>query len=221
MTINVSDFDFVVMCEESGMVRDALRRKGINAISCDIKPTSWPGPHYQGDARDIIHLPWKGMIAHPDCTFLANSGSKHLYKRVNGKNRKENGIDPERMEEVKKGAEHFLMFEKAEHIPLICVENPIQHFYAVEIIGRRADQYVHPHWFGNPYQKATGLHLTRFPRLKRKFWEWEYEQIYQEVWMMGPSEDRKEKRSKTDGAIAEAMAEQWEEIIKASIAGKL
>lgn len=221
MTINVSDFDFVVMCEESGMVRDALRRKGINAISCDIKPTSWPGPHYQGKAEDIIHLPWKGMIAHPDCTFLANSGSKHLYREINGRKRKENGFDLERMENVKKGAEHFLMFEKAEHIKLRAVENPIQHKYAVEIIGRRADQYIHPHYFGSPYQKATGLHLTRFPKLKRTHYEYMYEEIYQEVWMMGPSEDRKEKRSKTDGAIAEAMAEQWEEIIKASIAGKL
>ena len=35
---------------------------------------------------------------------------------------------------------------------------------------------------------------------------------------MGPSDDRKEKRSKTNWAIAEAMAEQWEEIIKAEIA---
>src|SRR5712664_300902 len=163
--INVSEFDVVIMCEESGMVRDALRRKGIRAISCDFKPTSWPGPHYQGDARDIIHLPWKAMIAHPVCKYLSNSGSKHLYKRVNGQNRKENGIDPIRWEKMKEGAEFFNMFEKAEHIKLRASENPIQHKYAVEIIGRRADQYVHPYWFGDPYQKATGLHLHEFPKL--------------------------------------------------------
>ena len=40
-----------------------------------------------GDVRAILHDGWDLLIAHPPCTFLANSGAKHLYvgcRRENG-----------------------------------------------------------------------------------------------------------------------------------------
>jgi hypothetical protein len=43
----------IVACEYSGRVRDALTKKGIDAISCDLLPSRTEGKHYQGDVRDI------------------------------------------------------------------------------------------------------------------------------------------------------------------------
>jgi hypothetical protein len=39
------------------------------------------------DVRDHFAAGWDVLIAHPPCTFLANSGAKHLYlgcRRENG-----------------------------------------------------------------------------------------------------------------------------------------
>jgi len=55
----------LVACEYSGTVRDAFIAKGHDAMSCDLLPTDVPGPHYQGDVRDVIHGCWDLMIAHP------------------------------------------------------------------------------------------------------------------------------------------------------------
>src|SRR3990167_2816507 len=56
----------LVACEYSGTVRDAFIRAGHDAMSCDLLPTDAPGPHYQGDVRDLL-LPglWDLLIAHP------------------------------------------------------------------------------------------------------------------------------------------------------------
>ena len=40
-----------ILCEESGIVRDAFIKQGHDAISCDILLTSSPGPHLQGDMK--------------------------------------------------------------------------------------------------------------------------------------------------------------------------
>lgn len=44
----------LVACEFSGTVRDAFLRRGIFAMSCDLLPSETPGPHYQGDVRDLL-----------------------------------------------------------------------------------------------------------------------------------------------------------------------
>ena len=38
-------------------------------------PTLAPGPHYQGDVREVLGLGWDLVIAHPDCTYLTNSAA--------------------------------------------------------------------------------------------------------------------------------------------------
>lgn len=53
----------LIACEESGTVRDAFLRRGYDAVSCDLLPTRSPGPHYQGDVRDILGDGWDMMIA--------------------------------------------------------------------------------------------------------------------------------------------------------------
>ena len=36
----------LIACEYSGIVRDAFRERGHDAISCDLLPTERTGPHY-------------------------------------------------------------------------------------------------------------------------------------------------------------------------------
>ena len=76
----------LVACECSGIVREAFRKKGHDAISCDIKPSEDGGNHYQGSVFDIINDGFDLMIVHPPCTFLTVAGNrwfkpeyKHLY----------------------------------------------------------------------------------------------------------------------------------------------
>ena len=71
----------LIACEYSGRVRDAFIAQGHDAISCDLLPTDSPGPHYQGDVRDILNDGFDLMIAHPPCTHLAVSGSRHFWRK--------------------------------------------------------------------------------------------------------------------------------------------
>ena len=70
----------LVACEYSGRVRDAFARHGHEAWSCDFHESESPGNHYQGDVRDVIDEHWDMLIAHPDCTYLCNSGVSWLHK---------------------------------------------------------------------------------------------------------------------------------------------
>lgn len=208
--MKIEDFDVLVGCEESGVVRDALIAAGVRAISCDIKPTRRPGPHHQGPVQEILQLRhWRGLIAHPVCKFLANSGAKHLYQRIDGIWAKENGRDPIRWDQMEKGANFFNLFADAKHIPLRAIENSIPHSYAIKLIGRKPDQYTQPWWFGDPFTKAAGWWLFGLPRLRRQFSKSDYAKIEPKCWKMAPSPNREEKRSETEPGIARAIAEQW------------
>ena len=55
----------LIACESSGVERDAFLALGHDAMSCDLLPTEAPGPHYQGDAADLIGEHWDLVIAHP------------------------------------------------------------------------------------------------------------------------------------------------------------
>lgn len=212
--MRIENFDVLVACECSGIVRDALIDAGVRAMSCDIKPTRQPGPHYEGDVRDVLpSRHWRGLIAHPVCKFMANSGAKHLYRRINGKWAKENGRDPERWRNMEEGVKFFNLFRDADHIPMRAVENSIMHGHAIKLVGRTADQYIQPWWFGEPFTKAAGLWLYGLPPLIRLFDKSYYAargiKIKPKAWLMGPSEDREEKRSTTEIGVAQAVADQW------------
>lgn len=150
---------WLIACEASGTIRDAMLARGIDAVSCDLKPTERPGPHIQGDALDQIERRWAGVIAHPVCRYLTNAGAKHLY--IGG--RKENGPALPRWEAMRKGAAFFNAFKRA-NAPMIAIENPIPHEHARALIGP-ATQYVQPWWFGDEAFKATGLWLFGLPPL--------------------------------------------------------
>ena len=48
----------LVACECSGIVRDAFRARGFDAMSCDLLDSDRPGPHYKGDVFDVLSDAW-------------------------------------------------------------------------------------------------------------------------------------------------------------------
>ena len=192
----------LVACEYSGKVREAFRKLGHDAWSCDLLPADDNSPyHYQGDVFDIIDQNWDLMIAHPPCTYLTNAGVSWLYRKEG------------RWDQMKDGAEFFKKLLEAD-IPKIAVENPIMHKYAVEIIGRRQNQVVQPWMFGHMEQKATCLWLKGLPELKPTNNVKEDmlklpKAVAQRLHYLPPSKDRWKIRSETYQGIADAMADQW------------
>jgi len=191
----------LIACEYSGTIREAFRKRGHDAWSCDLLPSDVEGPHIQGDVLDILHDGWDLMIAHPPCTFLCNSGVCWLYKR------------PNRWSLMRGGATFFAKL-LASSIPRIAVENPIMHRYAKEIIGRGPDQMIQPWMFGHLEKKGTGLWLKNLPKLAPvTHLKAETDALpkaqQQRLHYVSPSQDRWKIRSTTFKGIAEAMAEQW------------
>lgn len=195
----------LVACEFSGIVRDAFIEAGHEAMSCDLLPSEAPaGSHYQGDIRDILdgHLPWLGpdqfdlLIAHPPCTFLANSGVRWLY---GGK-----GTTPDeaRWAQMLDAAAFFRLLLDAP-FPRIAVENPIMHRHA-EL--PKPTQIIQPWQFGHGETKATGLWLKNLPPLTPTNI---VPERVQRVHLMPPGPDRWRERSRTFEGIAAAMAAQW------------
>jgi hypothetical protein len=187
----------LVACEYSGTVRDAFIKRGHDAISCDILPTDSPGPHYQGDVRDILNDGWDIMIAHPPCTHLAVSGAAWFAeKRADG--RQQIGID-------------FFMEMINADIPKICVENPV---CIMSSVYRKPDQIIQPYMFGHAESKKTCLWLKNLSKLVptndvKSEWELLPKNKRERLHYLPPSEDRWKLRSKTFHGIAEAMATQW------------
>jgi len=49
----------LVGCERSGVVREAFRRRGHLAVSCDLEPAEDGGPHIIGDViADAFAATW-------------------------------------------------------------------------------------------------------------------------------------------------------------------
>jgi len=182
----------LVACEYSGAVRDAFIRGGHDAMSCDLLPTDAPGPHYQGDVRDLLDYPFDLMVAHPPCTHLSVSGAKHFEaKRADGRQRS--------------AVAFFMMLAKAD-IPRIAIENPI---CIMSSIWRKPDQVIQPWQFGHGETKATALWLKCLPTLQpTNIVPGRDARIHH----MPPSADRWKMRSATYPGIAQAMADQWSEI---------
>jgi hypothetical protein len=192
----------LVACEYSGRVRDAFIACGHEAMSCDILPTDVPGPHYQGDVRDVLGDGWDLMVAHPPCTYMTNAGVTWLHK------------DPTRWAKLDDAAAFFKLLLDAP-IEKIAVENPIMHKYAKERIGGvKQTQVVQPWMFGHKEQKATCLWLKNLPPLVptdnvKEAMMALPDNERQRLHYLPPSADRWKKRSETFLGIAQAMANQW------------
>jgi len=192
----------LIACEYSGSVRDAFRALGHDAMSCDLLPTDVPGPHHQGDVRDVIGDGWDLMVAHPPCTYLSVSGMHWTVRGLRDPQLTEDSLD-------------FVRLLMAAPIPRIAVENPIS---VISSRIRKPDQIIQPWMFGHDASKATCLWLKGLPVLRptwtvqprivngRKRWGNQTDSGQNKL---GPSADRWKVRSATYAGIANAMADQW------------
>jgi len=177
----------LVACEFSGIVRDAFRAAGHDALSCDLLPSERPGPHYQGDVTDILHDGFDLLICHPPCTHLAVSGARWFAEK--------------RREQAEALA--FVRLLLAAPIPMIALENPIS---IISSRIRKPDQIIQPWQFGHGETKATCLWLKGLPLLVPTDIVSGREA---RVHRMPPGPDRWKERSRTFHGIAAAMADQW------------
>ena len=177
----------LVACEFSGIVRDAFRDQGHNAISCDLLDTERPGPHIRDDVRNHIDERWDMMIAHPPCTHLAVSGARWFK-----------GRQKEQAEAL-----DFVRELMDCDIPKIAIENPIS---VISTKIRKPDQIIQPWQHGHGETKATCLWLKNLPKLiPTQIVEGREQRVFQAP----PSPDRWKIRSRTLPGIAVAMSMQW------------
>jgi site-specific DNA-cytosine methylase len=177
----------LVACEFSGIVRDAFKKAGHDAWSCDLLPSERRGNHIQGDVRGVLGDGWDLMVAHPPCTHLAVSGARWFKEK--------------RQEQAEALAFVRLLLDAP--IPRIAVENPIS---IISSRIRRPDQIVHPHQFGHPENKAICLWLKNLPPLRPTDLVFGLaDRVHREP----PGPERWKNRSRFYTGIARAMAAQW------------
>jgi hypothetical protein len=213
----------LVACESSGTVRDAFNRLGHVATSCDMLETERPGDHYTGDVRDILANGWDLIIAHPPCTFLNVAAAWAFgdpdYDKFPGvgyhQKVKPGTLVGEARRKAQAEALDFVRLFMDADCPRIAIENPVG---AISSSIRKADQYIHPHQFGDDASKTTGLWLKGLPKLQptanvpprmvdgKPRWANQCDNGQNKL---TPSPDRWRERSKTYQGIADAMALQW------------
>ena len=193
----------LIACESSGTVRDAFIKVGHEAMSCDMLPTEQPGPHYQGDIRDVLYSEhWDLGIFHPPCTYLSVSGMHWTTRGLR---------DPQLTED----ALAFARLLMDAPIARIAIENPVS---IISSRIRKPDQIIQPHQFGHDASKKTCLWLKGLPPLRptafveprivdgKPRWANQTDSGQNKL---PPSADRWRMRSKTYQGIADAMAAQW------------
>jgi len=184
----------LVACEFSGTVGSAFHKRGHDVLTCDLLPTETPEvPHHQGDVLDVLQDDWDLMVAHPPCTYLANSGVRWLHEQ------------PGRWRKLEQAAKFFKRLHGAD-VPRICVENPVPHLY-----GKLPEytQTIQPWQFGHGETKRTCLWLKNLPPLQpTNIVEGREARVHR----MPPGLDRQKERSRFFTGVAEAMAEQWGEL---------
>jgi hypothetical protein len=205
--------EVLVVCESSGVVRNAFRRAGFDAWSCDLLPADDGSEyHIQGDMFRAIRRHrrrLKMLVCHPPCTYLCSSGLHW------------NARDPTRGAKTEAALAVVKRLLESP-VPRIALENPVG---CISTRIRRASQYIQPHDFGHDASKRTGLWLKGLPNLVatervaprvvdgKKRWA---NQTDSGQNRLGPSEDRWKARSRTYEGIADAMVKQWGPVIRAS-----
>ncbi|MBE0561824.1 MAG: hypothetical protein IH622_13560 [Ochrobactrum anthropi] len=215
----MSKLNVLIGGEYSGTIRDAFLALGHNAMSCDFSPTSVPGPHYQGDWADVENDGWDLAIFHRTCTFMANSGAKHIYLNMS----KNGGLNEDRWLKMGRDAWAFWHHMQTCPVKFAAWENPVMLGYAQLMIGK-PDQTVQPWWFGTDengpdnVKKATcWWTMGGLPKLRRTG-TLDGSTAREEVFKMAPTSDPEERRmarSKFTPGHAAAIARQWGDFVMA------
>lgn len=197
----------LVACEFSGVVRDAFRKRGHDAWSCDLLPceSQYSDKHYQMDVLQLLDGGWDLMIAHPPCTYLCVPGAHYLHTQEG------------RWQKMLAARVFFDALLNA-NILHRAIENPVPHRYARL---PKYTQIIQPWQFGHEVSKRTCLWLVGLPKLEptdirknhgERYVRTErqqgagYGRVSNSKWYAKASW---KERSTTFKGIAEAMADQW------------
>lgn len=181
----------LVACEYSGKVREAFRKLGHDAWSCDLLPADDGSEfHIQGDCVPVIMQDWDLIIMHPPCTALCVSGNRWYGRGM-----------PKHQERIDSIEWTTGLFELAkQRAKSVAMENP------VGVLPMRPTQYIQPWQFGHGETKKTWLWLHNLKPLQpTDIVEGRENRIHK----MPQSADRWKIRSETYQGIADAMAAQW------------
>jgi site-specific DNA-cytosine methylase len=180
----------LVACEYSGRVREAFRKRGHDAWSCDLLESEDESPyHVVGDALDLIRRPFDLLVCHPPCTDLAVSGARHFPAKI--------------ADGRQQASLAFVQALMDAPIDKIALENPIS---IISSKIRKPDQIIQPWQFGHGETKATCLWLKNLPKLvPTNIVEGRDDRVHR----MAPGPNRWKDRSRTYQGIADAMADQW------------
>lgn len=225
----------LIACETSGVVREAFRRLGHDAWSCDILPSDDGSNHHiRDDVRRVMRMDnWDLMaVMHPPCTRLCNSGVRWLDKPA------KNAIadltpdeaaawptmsDKDKIaltwDKLRAGAALFSDCWNATHIPLRAIENPVMHKHAKALIRNFSDEAkrMQSH---QPWHFGTDENGPDNVKKRICFWTRGLGKLTatgtldgttarDEIHNATPGPDRWKIRSKFFPGIADAMAEQW------------
>ena len=156
----------LVGCEESQAVTIELRKRNINAFSCDLKPCSGGHPewHLQMDVFEAIKLrKWDGGIFFPDCTYLTISAEWAYTDGPYHQKVKPGTLVGAVRREAREKAIEFAQRLFNSGISKIAMENPVG---VLSSRFRKPDQIIQPYEFGDDASKKTCLWLKGLPTLK-------------------------------------------------------
>lgn len=182
----------LIGCERSGIVRDAFRKLGHDAFSCDILDAETPSPyHIKDDVLNHLNDGWDLAGFHPNCQNLAVSGARYFAQK----------------KDIQKRDLEFVRTLLNADIPRIYLENPVS---IISSRIRKPDQIIQPYEYGHEETKKTCLWLKNLPLLKpTKIMEIRNKNLTPSGQnKLGPSKDRAYLRARTYPGIAEAMASQ-------------
>ena len=204
----------LVACEKSGVLRRALRDRGVEAFSCDLEPSDDDSEfHIIGDAVETAYVDiWSVMVCHPECRFLSASGL-HWNTRP--------GYEW-RQAETEKAVDFALSLWRAP-VKAKILENPRGKLGAV-LSGAQRRYIVQPWMLGDDASKETFLFCDNIellpinpalrldgriavdPRNGRRVERWSNETDAGQN-RLSPSEDRAAKRAETYPGIANWIAD--------------
>lgn len=201
--------NILIACEYSGIVREAFKKKGHYALSCDLLPSDIPGNHYQGDIFDVLYYRiWDLMIAFPPCDHLSGVGAQY-WKQKQKDGRQQSAIN------------FVIKLWQADNCKRIAIENPTG---ILSTVWRKPTQIINPFQFGQPFKKRTCLWLKNLPPLKPTNIiepEYHFTSNSTQGGLLKDGTRRKSKlpirkawdsaheRAKSFEGIASAMADQW------------
>ena len=178
----------------TGRIREAFRKLGHDAYSCDLLPSEIPSPyHIQDDVLNHLDEGWDLMIGHPVCTFICRNRARQS-----------------REEGIKEIDTSLFMSLLNADIPRICIENPVPSKVANL---PSYTQIIQPYQFGHDHSKKTCLWLKNLPLLQPtkvvpiSYIVTKNGHKYTKGWYMTPRNSI--ARSRTFQGIADAMADQW------------